>query len=437
MDLKTRKKYFNNCDPYRTLSLESGDVFDIDNYKIDGKLVNVRGKNWADEIAEKISWSDRPQVIYFTGYQGSGKTTELKRVEKILAHAETGNLLPVYINALDYLPILESLDEIDIFSVIVYNVIQTVSEYQNEGNAFEDGNYFERFWKWAKETDVTLKNIEVGEDSSKVVLEMKDNPSFRTRIKQFISDNPTRFKQEVEDELWRLNRVVKNYEKDGHKKDGIVVIFDSLEHNRGIGTQSIEVSKAIQKLFTNRDTLLLPIDVIYTIPPYLYTKQIRDIEFLPVVRVVNRDNTRCSEGIEVMKELLYERVPKNDLLSIVGSEEVLEEIVSYSAGYPRDLLKIVQDCILVKTYPLSREDLDRIFVELENEYRDNISTINPEVLKKVYDTKELNVDDFRDEEYDLAEKLFRIHVILRYRNGDRWFSLNPPTLKVLGITNAS
>ena len=433
MDLKTRKKYYNMCDPYRTLS----SAFDIDSYKIDGKLVNVRGTNWAEEIAEKISWSDRPQVIYFTGYQGSGKTTELNRVQKILENPETGNLLPVYINALDYLPILESLDEVDIFSVIIYNVIQTVSEYQEQGDAFKDGNYFDRFWEWATETEIGLKNIEVGADSSKVVLEMKDNPSFRNRIKQFISDNPTRFKQEVEDELYRLNRVVKNYEKDGVKKDGIVVIFDSLEHNRGIGSQAHEVAKSIQKLFANRDTLLLPIDVIYTIPPYLYTKQIRDIQFLPVVRVVDRDNKSCAEGIEVMKELLYERIPKDDLMEILGEEEVLEKIIKYSGGYPRDLLKIMQDCILTKQYPLSSEDLQKIFVELENEYRDNISTVNPEILRKVHETKELNVDDFKEEEYDLAEKLFRIHVILRYRNGKRWFSLNPPTLKVLGIEDAS
>lgn len=437
MDLKTRKKYYNMCDPYRTLPLSSGDVLDIDNYKIDGKLVNIRGKNWAEEIAEKISWSDRPQVIYFTGYQGSGKTTELNRVQKILENPETGNLLPVYINALDYLPILESLDEVDIFSVIIYNVIQRVSEYQEKGNAFEDGNYFDRFWEWATETEVTMKNIEVGADSSKVVLEMKDNPSFRNRIKQFISDNPTRFKQEVEDELYRLNNIVKKYEKDGIKKDGIVVIFDSLEHNRGIGSQAQDVAKSIQKLFSNRETLLLPVDVIYTIPPYLYTKQIRDIQFLPVVRVANRDNKKCTEGIEVMKELLYERIPKDDLLTIVGTQEALENIIKYSGGYPRDLLKIMQDCILTNKYPLSATDLESIFVELENEYRDNISTVNPEILRKVHETKELNVDDFKDEAYDLAEKLFRIHVILRYRNGEQWFSLNPPTLKVLGIEDVS
>jgi len=431
MDLKTRKKYYNMCDPYRTLSLNSGEVLDIDNFKIDNQLVHARGYNWAEKITRKISWSNQPQVIYFTGYPGSGKTTELKRMKQILENPKTGNLLAVYIDATDYLPILESLDEIDIFSVIVYNVIQRVSEYQDKGNAFEEGNYFDRFWTWINETEVTLKNVEVGKDSSKMLFEMKENPSFRNRIKTFIGDNATRFKEEVELELNRLNHLVKNYEKNGEKKDGIVVIFDSLEHNRGIGIQSQEVAESIQKLFSNRDTLLLPIDVIYTLPPYLYTKKIQGIDFLPVVRVVKKDNSVCEEGIEVMKSLLYERIPKEDLLEIVGSDKALSELISYSGGYPRDLLKMMQDCIMVKEYPLTRDDLDDIFQRLQNEYSDNISKSEKEILTEIYETKELNVENV--EHSNLAQKLFSIHAILRYMNGDRWFSLNPPTLRVLGL----
>jgi len=137
-----------------------------------------------------------------------------------------------------------------------------------------------------------------------------------------------------------------------------------------------------------------------------------------------------------MKELLYERIPKEDLLSIVN-EQMLEELIAYSGGYPRDLLKIMQECLLVKEYPLKQEDLKRIFLELENEYRDNLSTVNNKILKKVYKTKVLDVNEFSVAEEDLAERLFRVHVILRYRNGEQWFSLNPPTLKVLGLEDGS
>jgi hypothetical protein len=432
MDIKKRKKYFNNCDPYKTASLYSKEVIDIDSFKIDNKEVKVRGKKWAESIAKKIYWSDEPQSIYFTGYPGSGKTTELKRVEAILSDKDYANLLPVYINGLEYLPTHESLDEIDVFATIVYCTIETVSKYQNKSSLFTEGGYFDRFWTWMNETEVTLKNIEIGKDSSKVLLEMKENPSFRTKIKNVISEHPSRFKQEIEKELHRLNELVKTVEINGEKKNGIVVIFDSLEHNRGIGVEAQTVADSIHRLFANRENLLLPLDVIYTLPPHLYTRQVKDIEFLPVVRVINKDNSPCSQGIEVMKALVFERISKDDLESILGKEErMLEEIIKYSGGYPRDLLKLLQECIMVENYPITNDDLESIFQELENEYRDNIPPEYRSILVEIYENKELNFSS--SDHMDVAQKLFAIHVILRYRNGDRWFSLNPPSLRALGI----
>ncbi len=436
MDLKKRKRYFNNCDPYKTASLYSKEVIDIDSFKLENKEVKVRGKKWAESIAKKIYWSDEPQSIYFIGYPGSGKTTELKRVEAILSDKDYANLLPVYINALEYLPSHESLDEIDIFATIVYCTIETVSKYQNDGSFLTEDGYFDRLWRWLNETEVTLKNIEIGKDSSKVLLEMKENPSFRTKIKRILADYPSRFKKEIEKELNRLNELVKTVEIDGETKNGIVVIFDSLEHNRGIGVEAKTVADSIHRLFANRENLLLPLDVIYTLPPHLYTRQVKDIEFLPVIRVINKDNTPCQEGIEVMKALVYERIPKQDLEIILGRDEsILENIIKYSGGYPRDLLKLLQESIMMDNYPISHDDLESIFQELENEYRDNIPPEYRDILMEIYKNKELNFSS--SDHMDVAQKLFAIHVILRYRNGDRWFSLNPPSIRALGVEDGN
>jgi len=435
MDFKTRKKYFNRCNPYKTASLESSEVIDIDSYKIDNVPVKVRGKKWAESIAKKILMSDTPQAIYFTGYPGSGKTTELRRIEAILEDKDYANFLPVYINALEYLPTHESLDEIDIFSTIVYCTIEAVAKYKNEKNPFESG-YLKRFLTWLEETDVSLKNIELGKDGSKVLFEMKENPSLRTRIKGIVSDHPSRFKQEIEKELNRLNELVKTEEVNGETRDGIVVIFDSLEHNRGIGVEAKGVADSIHRLFANRENLLLPLHVIYTLPPHLYTRQVKDIEFLPVVRVINKNNTSCSEGIEVMKNLIYERIPKDDLELILGKDtHFLEETIQYSGGYPRDLLKLFQEIIMVDEYPITAEDLQSVFQELENDYRDNIPSEYRDILLEIYKSKELNFSS--SDHMEVAQKLFAIHVILRYRNGKQWFSLNPPSKRALEIKDDS
>ena len=430
MDLKKRKRYYNRCNPYKIPSWESAEIIDIDGYQINGKEVRVRGKKWAEYISKKIMMSDSTETIYFSGYSGSGKTTELQRMEKILEDRDYANLLPVYIDAVKFLPIHESLDEIDIFSAIVYSVIEKVAHYQGKGEVFGADNYFERLWKWLTETEVSFKKGELSGKYSKMIFEMKENPSFRTKIKMRIYDNFSRFKLDVQKELNSLNEIVKTQKVNGETRDGIVVIFDSLEHNRGIGVEAKSVADSIHKLFANRDSLSLPVHVIYTIPPYLNVK-INDIEFLPVVRVINRDNSICQDGIEVLKELVYKRIPKEDLMEILGLEKVLEEIIEYSGGYPRDLLRLLREAILVDEYPLSRVEIEGIFQELENDYRDTISVEDKEKLKEIYKTKEINFSSF--DHIDIAEKLFAIHVVLRYHNSRQWFTLNPPSKRVLGI----
>ncbi|MBU1667810.1 hypothetical protein KKC13_05275 [bacterium] len=434
MDLKTRKKYYNRCNPYTIPSWETTEIIDIDGYAIEGRKVKVRGKKWAEHIAKKIMMCESEEIIYFTGYPGSGKTTELQRVEQMLGDSEYANLLPVYINALEFLPIHASLDQIDILSTIVYNVIEKVSQYQGKEKVFGKENYFERLWKWLTETEVTFKGGELGDDHSKLVFEMKDNPSFRTKIKYLIQNDPSKFKQDIDRELYRLNELVKTQKVDGKTKEGIVVIFDSLEHNRGIGAEAKTVADDIQRLFSDRDNLAIPVHVIYTVPPYLHVGRVKDIEFLPVVRVIKRDNGVCQDGIEVMKSLVYKRIPKEDLKQILGDDEkILEEIIQYSGGYPRDLLRLLREAILVDNYPLSRIDIDGIFQELENEYRDTIAVEDRERLTEIYHSKDINFSHF--DHIDVAERLFSMHVVLRYRNGEQWFTLNPPSKRVLGITD--
>lgn len=434
MDLKTRKKYYNRCNPYTIPSWETSEIIDIDGYRIEGKEVKVRGKKWAEHIAKKIMMSDSEEIVYFTGYPGSGKTTELQRVEQMLGDEEYANLLPVYINALEFLPIHTSLDQIDILSTIVYNVIETVSEHLGKGEVFGEDNYFERLWKWLTETEVTLKGGELGEDHSKLVFEMKENPSFRTKIKYLIQNDPSKFKQDVDKELYALNERVKTQKVEGKTKDGIVVILDSLEHNRGIGADAKTVADDIQRLFSDRDNLAIPVHVIYTVPPYLHVGRVKDIEFLPVVRVINKDNTPCQEGIEVMKQLVHERIPRDDLKHILGDEEKrLEDLIRYSGGYPRDLLRLLREAILVDEYPLRESDIETLFQELENEYRDTIAVEDRERLREIYHSKDINFSHF--DHIDVAERLFSMHVVLRYRNGEQWFTLNPPSKRVLGIVD--
>jgi len=134
MNLIQRKLYYNLCSPYKE-NLDDKYILDIDGFEIEGRALNVRGENWADDIVTQISWSDTPQQIYFTGYTGSGKTTELKKILTRLDTAEEGNLLPIYINVVDYFDINSPIDLSDILTIITYKVILEVGKYQGKDEA--------------------------------------------------------------------------------------------------------------------------------------------------------------------------------------------------------------------------------------------------------------------------------------------------------------
>ena len=108
MTFADRKKYFNICDPYRYAKMGSDEFVDLDGMK-------VRGRDWSQELSSDIEMSDKPVYKLFTGHIGSGKTTELKKVQRRLEDINGANLLVVYINADEYIDLC---GEIDVPSIL-------------------------------------------------------------------------------------------------------------------------------------------------------------------------------------------------------------------------------------------------------------------------------------------------------------------------------
>ncbi|MFK5976511.1 MAG: hypothetical protein QM493_08395 [Sulfurovum sp.] len=434
MNLTQRKAYYNLCNPYIE-SIDDKYILDIDGFEIDGRALNVRGEeHLADEIVTQISWSNTPQSIYFTGYSGSGKTTELKRVMNRLESSEEGNLLAIYINIIDYADINSPIDLSDILTIITYKVIEGLGVYQgkSEADIFGENDYFGRLWHWLKDTNISFDTFNIDVGGASIVANIKETPQFRKLVKESINDNFSKYKRDIFEELNKINEVVKRYEKNGIKKDGIVVVIDQLEKNRGTSVNVDEVKEAIEKVFANRDNLALPIDVIYTIPSYLSTKKsVGDISFLPVVKVINRDDTPSQDGIEVMKSFIEKRIPKDDLKEILGDDYIskLEYIIKATGGYPRDLLKIIQAIITTKNYPNSIADIDKALKSIDNDFQEFLISHQEykDELIAIYESKALRHNE------DIIYNLFNAHAIFRYMNGELWFNTHPSINKLLGL----
>ena len=66
--------------------------------------------------------------------------------------------------------------------------------------------------------------------------------------------------------------------------------MDSLEKNKGITSNYEDVIKASEVIFSNRDNLQMPLDIIYTVPTYLSERVRLPIDFLPAVKIKDKSN---------------------------------------------------------------------------------------------------------------------------------------------------
>jgi hypothetical protein len=407
MDKKDKKRLYTLCDPYK-IPQDPNITIKIDEFYPDNTL--VRGFHWAEKLFKKISYGDGNTIQLFTGYSGSGKTTELKTVQEML---ENDGYLVVYINGDDYIDTTKEIEISDIYNAILYNVVVSVNK------KFTDEGYFKRLKNFLK-TEVNMKNIKI-ED---IVLEMKDNPTLRQKVSRYIVDNFSSFKKDIRSDLYRLNTEVKK------TKEGIVVIFDSLEKNKGITSNYNEVIKACENLFSNRDNLSMSLDIIYTVPPYLSQRaRLIDIDFLPAVKLKDKDDKDFQKGIDLLKALVKKRINEKELQILLGKnyEEKLETIIKFSGGYVRDMLEILRMIIIEDNYPVSDEAIDKIIYNEINSFNELMDTPTINELKKVKKAKSIN--DIT--EMSMKDKLLTNHLILRYRNKNLWFDVHPAVRRLL------
>lgn len=418
------KKYFNACNPEKSFPPSDYRYVDIDNYEIDGKKPFVRGRSWADFIAGRIELSDEPICEYFTGYSGSGKTTVLKN---ICTKLDAQNFYPIYIDSNEFLDMNHSVEIVEIYTVLILNVSKGVAELLgvDKDQYLNERAFFKRIWDFLTKTDVRLEKLELGLDGYKFIIDVKKNRALREQIRQVLMDNFSTFKKDVFQELNRLNEVVKE-----RREEGIVVVFDSLEKNKGLSTNFEEVLQASEHLFRNKDSLRLPIHIIYTLQTPL-SSRIRDINFLPVVRVTEKSGKINQDAYEILKNMIGKRVPKEALEDIFGEnhEDELDRIIEYSGGYIRDILRVIREIIAIQSFPVKKDDVDFVLRTIENEFQQFILRDYFEFLKGVANTKEFIATN--EEERKIADTLFDLHAILLYNNHKLWYDVHPAVKKLI------
>ncbi|MBL8482913.1 MAG: AAA family ATPase [Rhodocyclaceae bacterium] len=428
MDFATRRKYYNRCRAYESLAPDDERNLDID------FLYGARGIGWAQRLGDAIELSDQPEFLLLTGLPGSGKSTELRRLAERLRTTQSGaSFLPVLVDADEMLDLTNPIDIPDVIAALLYGLEAAILalEGKDAAGAMESG-YFSRLWDWLTKTDVELGKAEfaIPGGGPKLVAEMRSRPGLRAKVRNIIGSHLSRFLQDARTEFLQLQA------RAGSARQ-VVLIFDSLEKLRGTSGNWDKVLASAERLFSGGAPYLrLPVHVLYTVPPALVNRCVERIYFLPMIKLADRSGTRHDAGYDAARDLVRRRVPDDLLLELFGpqAEARTERLIAWSGGYPREIVRLLQQALAVPEQPLTEPDFERIFNELKDAFRKAVPAEAFPWLARVAEEKYLTIRD--DKHRAVADLMLSNNAVLRYLNDNDWFDLHPAVAQIPGVIEA-
>lgn len=215
------KRVYLSMDPNK--ALEPDNPFYEPIYEIPG------GTDPVQLLYSGIDFSDSESCQFFSGFRGSGKTTELLRLKQKL---EKQGYLVFYADALEYVNPAEMIDISDLLIVLAGAFSDAVEKQLDPDIRATHESYWTRFWNYLNTTSVNMEEIKLTPVKNVVELKfaLKDTPSFRQKVQQMMATR-----------LFELEAQVKKFFEDSVKairhqrpEQKIVFLFDQLEQIRGV-----------------------------------------------------------------------------------------------------------------------------------------------------------------------------------------------------------
>lgn len=397
-------------------------------------------------LLKGIQFSDYESLHLFSGFRGSGKTTELFRLKRRL---EEEGYVVLYVDALDY---ISPTDEIDISDLLIVlagafsDALQRWTSELAEPVNIAHESYWTRFANYITRTTASLTEagvkLEAESPASQIVgglkagldlkLAIKESPTFRQNIQKFMATR-----------IGELRASVQQFFEDGVKtikqvwgdEKQVVYIFDSLEQLRGAVTNEEGVLRSVERVFANHLNLLrLPyVHAVYTVPPWLqFVMPGGDIYLLPCIRLWNNDTarTRYEPGWNAVRSLVLKRIGREGCQKLFGCDAdapfvSADDLIAVCGGHFRDLLRLLGDIVRrADTLPVTPEVINHAVIALRDDYLP-VAVEDALWLAKIAEHRSPMLPDTKSESINRLTRFLDTHVVLYLTNGEKWFDIHP------------
>lgn len=385
----------------------------------------ARGEDPIAKIALKFKkLKNKPMRILLSGFKGSGKTTELKRLERELKD----DFLIIWISASKKIGI-ENSSPAELPIQMMLKIFKEFGPRKNHGRGFQTAiaKYFQSMSGTVFEGDLPLSF----DESIPFYLEkLVNDPIISSKFREFAPRNTASL---LSASLQCFDLLLEEfYERNSGKR--VLFIFDNMD--------KINLKVAEDIFFKyNREFASRDCNYIFTFPMLLQARFIADTlkhEFdgsylLPMIKIHDKHGYDHKDGIDCLEKIVYKRI-SSELIP----QSLLIQFIRMSGGTVRDLfwmLKIAADKAFMRDSPkISEEDFNYALEKIKTEYENSIvynekSNMSAEeyyhILKNCYNNKEkkpLSVKGLMD---------LKLNNTLLGYEADMWFDVHPIVQEIL------
>jgi len=391
-----------------------------------------------------IRFSVVESVQLFSGFRGTGKTTELFRLRREL---EKAGALVLYADAMQYLNAAEPVVISDMLMVLAGAFSDALAEHKDMKHDIAAESFWGRLTHFLTHTEIAVSGMDAKAEyvsPGRAVLggisaglnikaEIKAGSSFRQNLQKFLDGHILALKGEVD--AFMESGVEAIHRKFGPEKK-IVFIFDSLEQLRVSRTDQADLIRGIEQLFTvHIDKLTLPyIHAIYTVPPWLPVLVPLDPppKILPTTHLWNNDTdrSRYEPAWSVFRHLLRRRIGEEDIARLFGPEGAadggpVDRLIAASAGHVRDLLRMMRDLLQrLATLPATSGAVDSVI----NQTRRGMLPLaldDAQWLREVSETRNLALPSADERSVERVSRFIDTHRVIYFVNDSAWYDVHP------------
>ncbi len=384
-----------------------------------------------EELKTTIDLLEVESIQFFSGFRGSGKTTQLFRLRQNL---EDEGYFVIYANALEYVNPATELGITELLIAIAGAFSDALEE--KLGKDIVNESYWTRLWHYLNKTNVDITEFGVSDIGSAFNMKaiLKSTPSFRQKLQDSIRDRIDELKNNVDK---FIEDGVKLIQSRTSKDIKIVFIFDQLEQIRGSLSDEENVLKSVEQIFTLNTHLLKLnyLNTIYTVPPWLrFVMTSENIVTLRGIKQWENDEkrTKYGKGNNIFRQIIEKRFEPDGIETFFGKgkekENKLNKFVDSCGGSLRQLLRLINISLLrIKDAPFSDELIDGAISELENSF--TITIEDAFWLDKIAKSRAESLLNTNNENVNKLTRLIDTHLVLYFRNGKDWYDIHPLTRK--------